>query len=121
MPNDKTKIFVPNKGTHDFSPAERFGELVYVTRGEISKFATGVMARAWAKVLAESSPNDFILVTSLTTLCSIGCAMFALKHGQLNQLIFRNGAYISRRLMLKQVLEDAKEAQLCGTSTNETP
>ncbi len=104
------KVFIPNKGVHDYSDAERYGQIVFVTKGEQSKNAVGKMARRWADVLKNSSPNDYILVTSLTTLCSIGCSVFALKHkGFLNLLLFREGRYIARTLRLDQVLEGLDE------------
>jgi len=93
-------VFVPNQGAHDFSDAERYGTLRYVTKGMLSKHALGIMTRAWEDVLADSKPDDFILLTSLTTLCSVGCAIFAFKHGKLNLLMYRNGRYMSRTILL---------------------
>lgn len=97
------KVFIPNKGAHDYSDAERFGDLTYVTKGSINSFAVGTMARVWAEALETSTKDDWIMLTSLTTLCVVGCSTFALKHGQLNLLIFRKDRYIPRRLMLDQL------------------
>ena len=103
------KVFIPNKGGHDHSQAERFGELVYVTEGFINKWDTGEMYRAWADKLEDSDSGDYILMTSLTSLCSVGSACFAFKHGSLNILLYKDGDYIERKLLLKQLIEGVQE------------
>ena len=95
-----TRVFIPNLGAHDHSDAERYGELVYVTKGQIDKFATGTMYRIWLKALKDSSPDDIILQTGLTTLCEVGCAVFGAIHGRLNLLIWRNDRYLLREMVL---------------------
>ena len=97
------KVFIANQGAHDYSDALRYGNPIYVTKGTLSKFGVGIMARLWSDALEGSSPDDYIVSSSLTTLCSIGCSIFARKHGCLNLLMFRNGKYISRKLMLDQL------------------
>ena len=99
------KVYVANQGAHDYEDAKRYGEVVVVTKGTLSKFGVGIMARKWADVIHSSSPDDYIISGSLTTMCSIGCALFARKHGTLNLLLFRNGKYIARKMMLDQLDE----------------
>ena len=108
MSTSPSKVFISNKGAHDFSAALKYGSLEFVTHAQINRFSVNHMARAWAKKLADSTSSDYILLTSLTTLNVIGCAIFAKKHGTLNLLLFRNEKYISRRLDLSQLdqLED---------------
>jgi len=48
--------------------------------------------------MAEARPDDYILLTSLTSLCSIACSLFAHKFGRLNLLIFEEGEYLERTL-----------------------
>jgi hypothetical protein len=83
------KVFVPNEGAgHDYSDAERYGELVFVTGGSINPFDTGVMNRAWSSALADSSPSDYLVVTSL------------IKHKRLNLLLFSSrGKYRKREIV----------------------
>lgn len=100
------KVFIANQGVHDYSDAERYGTLCFVTKGILSKFGVGIMTRAWAEVIKNSSPDDLIISGSLTTMSSIGCSLFARKHGHLNLLLFKNGRYIHRKVMLDEVLED---------------
>lgn len=95
------KVFVPNFGAgHDYSDAKRYGELVFVTEGSINPFDTGVMNRAWMKALENSSEDDYLVVTSLNSLCMIGAAQFAIKHKRLNLLVFSStGKYRKRELV----------------------
>lgn len=102
-------IFVPNKGSHDYGDALRYGELQYVTKGEQNRYAIGTMVRQWVKVLRGSSPEDYILLSSLTNLCCIGCALFAMKHKKLNLLLFRNDKYIERKLELGDAFEEVDD------------
>lgn len=102
--NQKRKVFVPNKGGHDYSAAERFGQLIFVTEGYIDRWHVTHMYRAWAKVLEESGPDDYILETSLNTLCSVGAACFAYKHQRLNLLLFKDGDYQERSLLISELI-----------------
>jgi hypothetical protein len=101
-------IFIPNKGSHDYSDALRYGTLVYITKGEQNRFAIGSMVRVWASIIKKSSPDDYILLSSLTNLVAIGCALFVLRHSKLNLLLFRNDKYIERKLDLTNVFEEVE-------------
>lgn len=108
---NQTKVFVPNKGGHDYSEAQRFGSLSYVSEGYVDRWNINLMYRAWVKALEDSSPDDWILVTSLNTLCSVGAACFAFKHGKLNLLLFKDGVYLERRLVVGELLTNEKGEQ----------
>ena len=106
-----SQIYVPNKGAHNYEDSLRYGTIVYVTKGEQNRYGIGTMLRNWVKVLRTSSTDDYILLSSLTNLCCVGCALFAMKHQRLNLLLFRNDKYIERKLELGTVFEeDSDEA-----------
>ena len=92
------KVYVLNRGAHDYSKASHFGTLVYVSDGMLAKLSTGVMFRMLQDAFKDSSPDDYILLSSLTTLCVVACSMFAVKHGKVNLLIFSGDDYISRQI-----------------------
>lgn len=98
--NKLSKVFVVNKGAHDYSKAERFGELVFCTDGTLSKFDLNQMYRELTAAMREAGPDDWILLTSLTTLCSVACAIFGRRFGRLNLLIFKDNDYVERRIIL---------------------
>lgn len=102
----KRKVFVTNKSAHDYSDAERFGELLYITDGHVDRFNTSHMARVIKKALENSSPEDYIIITSLTIICSICCSLFVHKHGTLNLLLYKNGKYIERTHDFKSFMKD---------------
>jgi len=112
MSNIEQKVFIANAGAHDYTDASRYGTVIFVTKGTLAKFGVGLMARKWADALRDSGPNDLIVASSLTTLCAIGAGMFARKHGCLNLLLFRNGKYMERRLMLDQLMEVYNEEEV---------
>lgn len=94
------KVYVVNKGAHDYSAAEKFGTIVFCTEGVLGKYNTSQMVREMQAALADSTADDYLLLTSLSTLCSIASACFALKHkGKLNLLIFKDGQYMERKVV----------------------
>lgn len=98
-------VYVVNKGGHDFSSAKNYGNLVFLTEGHYSPFAVDKMYREMARKLKDSNPDDFILCTGLTIMNSIACSCFAMRHGgKLNMLLFRNGRYIQRTLMIGELI-----------------
>lgn len=101
----KRKVFIPNIGSgHDFSEAEKYGELVPITSGWVNPFETGVLMRKWKKALEDSSPEDYIVVTSLPILCMIGASLFVRMHGKLNLLLYsQQGKYRKRTIMMEEL------------------
>lgn len=99
------KVFIVNKGGHDYSDAKRFGEVYFLSEGPISKFAVSKIYREFAMQLRESTPADYILITGLTTMACIACSCFSFLHkGKLNMLLYKNGRYIERKLLLADLL-----------------
>lgn len=94
-------VYCVNRGGHDYSAAERFGQLFYLTEGKLEKYDVSQMMRECEFGLADSTPEDYILLTSLTTLCSVACSMFAHRHGRLNLLIHKGEGYVERKLVLE--------------------
>lgn len=104
------KVYVTNRGGHDYQAAKKYGELVYCTEGSIPRYNTSNMYREIYKAMEASQPDDKILLTSLTTLNSVACGHFAHKHGRLNLLLFRaktdgaraGGEYLERTILFAQ-------------------
>lgn len=94
------KVFVVNKSAHDFSPALEYGDLVYMSQGPIDRYACNSMHRAFSASMRNSSKNDYIVLCSLNVMNSIACAVFAKMHGRLNLLLFKDGKYIERNLVM---------------------
>ncbi|MBT7188306.1 hypothetical protein HN911_13380 [Candidatus Bathyarchaeota archaeon] len=99
------KVFIINSSGHDFSKAEKFGELVVMTEGTVNKYSITSMARNFQPFIEESQPDDFLLQSGPVVLSMIAASMFAEKHGILNLLLWRseedgNDRYVQRTLRL---------------------
>lgn len=113
MTPSKRAVFVVNKGFHDYSPAEAFGDLVFMstTPTGISQYHTSTMARLFQPYVITSNADDYILVTAYTVMVSVASAMFAAKHRRLNLLIYKasDNSYEVRRLVFDR--EDNKKKE----------
>lgn len=91
-------VYVPNKGPHDYSDAKKYGRLEFCTFGSVDRFDTAEMYRELSEAMYDSRPGDYILLTSLASLCAVACSIFAVKHGKLNLLIHSGSDYVLREL-----------------------
>ena len=96
-----TRVFIVNRSAHDFSAAEEFGEIVFLSEGPMNRYACNNMYRAFSEVMKDSNDTDYIVPCSLNVMNSIACAIFAKKHGKLNLLLFKSGNYIERNLIIE--------------------
>ncbi len=91
-----SKVYVVNRSAHDFSAAENFGKIIFLSEGPMNRYATNHMCRVFADIMEDSKKDDYIVPCSLNVMNSIACAIFAHKHGGLNLLLFKGGNYIER-------------------------
>ena len=92
------KVFVPNRGTHDYSHAWDFGDLVFCTAGTVNRRDLATMFNEVNKAMEGANEDDYILLSSLASLCSIACGIFASRFGCLNLLIYEDGEYLERHV-----------------------
>jgi hypothetical protein len=97
-------VFVVNRSCHDFSPAEKYGKLFFVTEGSVGKFNTSVMYRAAKRACAKATAADYILITGQSIMSSIICSVFAVKFKRLNLLLYCGSEerYKVRRIILHE-------------------
>jgi hypothetical protein len=89
-------VYIVNKSNHDFSAANQYGEITFLSEGPMNRYATNNMARQFTDTMKDSEATDYIVPCSLNVMNSLACAIFAHKHGQLNLLLFKEGTYIER-------------------------
>lgn len=94
------RVYVLNEGTHDYSGAEAFGEIVYCTEGLLPKRDINRLFLELDKTLSESSAKDLIMLSSLTSLCSVASAIMAAQHGEVHFLVYHDGRYYEESLVL---------------------
>ncbi len=100
-----TTVYIINKGIHDYSAAKSFGTLYYLSDKSMNRYATNKIFRKFITPLNKSSPDDYILITSLNTMNIIATVIFTLKHKKLNLLIHnpKLNNYIERKLDLSDI------------------
>jgi hypothetical protein len=95
-------VWIANKSGHDFGAAEQFGRIHYLTFGSLSVLSVNSIYRKVNDVLANSSPEDYLILTGLPVIGAIACACFVEKHGRLNLLIYKGGQYMERNLVFEK-------------------
>ena len=85
----KRKVFVINKSSHDYSGAEKFGKLIFMTKGSMNRFACSKMNRIFDLFLEGSHRDDYLLISGMNVMCALACSLFAAKHQRLNLLIYK--------------------------------
>lgn len=113
------KVFIVNNGGHDYSDATRYGELVFCTEGNVRKDDFSQMFRELSEALDQAEAQDYLLLTSLTSLCSIATGILADRFGEVHFLLFHNGRYdvhsvIFDPTILQQDNNDATPSRIQG-------
>jgi hypothetical protein len=102
------RVYIVNRSAHDYSAASEYGDLFYITDRRVDRFNVNDMVRQAEEAFVLSESGDYILLTSLTILCSVCCSVFAAKHGRLNVLIFKDGRYIERKVVFEKERADVR-------------
>ena len=95
------KVFVPNKSGHDFSSAEKYGKLIFLTEGRIHHlFALNSLYRTMHDGMKDAEEGDYLLVSSLSTLNSIATGILVQRFSKVNYLLFSQskGEYVERNI-----------------------
>ena len=95
------KVFVVNNGGHDYSSAEQFGEIIFCTESVIRKDDTAQMFRELNETLSWANRDDYLLVSSLTSLCMIAAGIMADKFGEIHLLLYKDGQYVARDILFE--------------------
>jgi hypothetical protein len=94
------RVYVLNDGGHDYTDAERFGEIVFCTQGVVSKNDINKLFRQLDDTLSESGAKDLLVLTGPASLCAVASAIMASYHGEVHYLVFHDGQYYEKDLML---------------------
>ncbi len=92
------KVFIVNKGDHNYDAAKEFGELVIVSEGSIDKYEPAKIAEEFDKILVNSEPGDYILLSGLALVNAIATGLMVDMHGKVNFLLYhqRKRIYIPK-------------------------
>jgi len=95
------KVYVLNNGGHDYSAAASFGEVIVCDNSPVRKDDVSQMFRQLTDNLQDFRACDYILVTSLTSLCMVAAGIIADRFGKINMLLFHNGQYVGKSLVFE--------------------
>lgn len=108
----RRKVFIPLKSVHNFSPALRYGDLVFLSEEPIAKYDIAEMSRRFYEVLNSSAPTDYLLPSSMPIMSLVAAGFLATKHGgKLNLLLYRNGKYVERLIDFNNLIEELEDGQ----------
>lgn len=108
MKNNEPIVWIPNKAGHNFSDAERFGRLIYLTEGTVNRYSANSMYREFSEQMEGASSEDYLLVSSLSILNSIASGILSYKFGLVNYLLFKNGVYLERSVNFSSLITREK-------------
>ncbi len=92
------KVFIVSNGGHDYREAEKFGEVIFCTESVIRKDDIHQMFRELDQCLQQAERDDYLLISSLTSLCVVAAGILADKFGELHLLVYKDGEYVSKDL-----------------------
>ena len=93
------KVFVINRSAKDFSKAEKYGELIFLTEGHRKVFNVANDYRELIEKLKDATPDDYILLTGLRSTNAVAAWILGRLGLPLRLLIFdRRGWYVPRTL-----------------------
>lgn len=108
------KVFIVNQAGHDFDKAKKFGELVYVTTGNINVFRPDRTFFSIKESLSKFTKDDYLLLSG-NTFGNVLAALAAVENiNKINLLVYdaKNLDYLHHVLDLERLI---------FVRTNETP
>lgn len=103
LSNYTPRVFVTNEGRHDFSKAEQYGKIVYITEGDVPVYSIDRLFFNIKEKLFDLTENDFILLSGSNIICSITMAAAICISPVIKLLIFKakQEEYLIRKINLK--------------------
>ena len=94
------KVYIVNNANHDYSKAEQYGELVYVTRGKLPIFKTSTVRVMLEKGLAEFTKDDYLLISGPAIVSVMAATVLYNKFDTVKFLVFdaKQQDYVVRHL-----------------------
>lgn len=98
------RVFIINNSSHDFEPAKKFGNLIFLSEGRYSRYDVNNIYREFSEKLETSQSEDYLLLTGLPIMQGIAMMIMGVMHGRVNILQFRENEgrkfYLERNIVL---------------------
>ena len=116
------KVYIVNHAGHDYSAAQRWGDLVSITAGHVSQGSLDRLCYDVSLHIGKSSPLDWLLPSGLLVLNVIASAIWLRKHGELRLLIRDRKFSTYREMTLKSshldyLIQSVNEDEDAATSS----
>ena len=94
------KVYVVNNTNHDYSKAEQYGELVYVTKGKLPIFKTNTVRAILEKGLVKFTKDDYLLISGPAIVNIMAATILYNKFDTVKFLVFdaKQQDYVVRHL-----------------------
>ena len=94
------KVYIVNNANHDYSKAEQYGELVYVTRGKLPIFKTSTVRTMLEKGLVKFTKDDYLLISGPAIVSVMAATVLYNKFDTVKFLVFdaKQQDYVVRHL-----------------------
>jgi len=94
------KVYVVNNTNHDYSKAEQYGELVYITKGKLPIFKTNTVRAMLEKGLVKFTKDDYLLISGPAIVNVMAATILYNKFDTVKFLIFdaKQQDYVVRHL-----------------------
>lgn len=96
---EKKRVYIVNKSTHNFEAAKEYGEITYLSEGPMNRYECNNISRQFIHMMRDSTAEDYLVPCSLSIMNMIAAAILTQKHKRLNLLLFKDGRYIERNLV----------------------
>jgi len=95
-----TKVYVVNNANHNYSKAEQYGELVYITKGKLPIFKTGTVRAMLEKGLVKFTKDDYLLISGPAIVNIMAATLLFNKFDTVKFLVFdaKQQDYVVRHL-----------------------
>lgn len=98
-------VYIVNRSAHDFSAADKYGEVIFLSEGPMNRYSVNNMHRQFTDRMKDSCEGDYLVPCSLNVMNSVASSILAVKHGKLNLLLFKEGNYVERNIVFERGVE----------------
>lgn len=96
------KVYILTNGGHDYSDAQRYGELVFLDVPSYLKWDISQLYTTLRELLKDAEPEDYLLISHLTSHCCVATSILVEKWARVNFLLFRHDKYEAHTLITDQ-------------------
>lgn len=106
--NERPKVWIASDAGHDFSEAEKYGDLVAVTNGKSNIFNIRHLVSDFAEKLTDFGPEDYLLLSGNVVVNVLLSSILLQKQETIQVLIFDavHKGYVPREISLKTIKKE---------------